>query len=175
MVPGRAAGARARLAADLCADSEFLQAARSWAARCRVPPGLPRTSPTATIIVRRVCASPAASRCDSPTRRQSVPGHGGPGRPRGSMVSSEASIRVRPHNVNLYELGAEELDQGAWHQASAAIPERGDRCACRGRGRHEGGIGADLAREFVRLKRMEWIGVLAPCSEWESRRYLRIF
>ena len=34
------------------------------------------------------------------------------------------------------------------------------------------GLGTDLAREFIRLKRMEWTEYSRHVSDWESRRYL---
>jgi glutamine synthetase len=37
------------------------------------------------------------------------------------------------------------------------------------------GIGRDLAAEFIRLKRMEWIEYSRHVSEWESQRYLEMF
>ena len=38
-----------------------------------------------------------------------------------------------------------------------------------------GAIGEDLAAEFVRLKRMEWIEYCRHVSEWERDRYLEFF
>ena len=37
------------------------------------------------------------------------------------------------------------------------------------------GIGNDLAEEFIRSKRMEWIEYSRHVSEWESQRYLEMF
>jgi glutamine synthetase len=37
------------------------------------------------------------------------------------------------------------------------------------------GLGAELAREFIRLKRMEWTEYSRHVSDWESRRYLEFF
>jgi len=37
------------------------------------------------------------------------------------------------------------------------------------------GLGADLAREFIRLKRMEWIEYSRHVGEWETERYLEMF
>jgi glutamine synthetase len=36
-------------------------------------------------------------------------------------------------------------------------------------------LGADLAAEFVRLKRMEWIEYQRHVSAWEVERYLEFF
>jgi len=37
------------------------------------------------------------------------------------------------------------------------------------------GLGQGLAREFIRLKRMEWTEYSRHVSEWESKRYLEFF
>ena len=37
------------------------------------------------------------------------------------------------------------------------------------------GIGTDLAAEFIRVKRMEWIEYSRHVSEWETNRYLEFF
>jgi glutamine synthetase len=37
------------------------------------------------------------------------------------------------------------------------------------------GIGDALAREFIRLKRMEWIEYCRHVSEWERERYVEFF
>ena len=39
----------------------------------------------------------------------------------------------------------------------------------------QAGIGPELAREFIRLKRMEWTEYARHVSDWESRRYLEFF
>ena len=78
-----------------------------------------------------------------------------------------------PQNVNLYELSAEELaDKGikllpqSLHEALDALEE--DEVVTKG-------LGADLAREFLRLKRMEWTEYSRHVSDWETRRYLEFF
>jgi glutamine synthetase len=38
-----------------------------------------------------------------------------------------------------------------------------------------GALGEDLAKEFIRLKRMEWVEYSRHVSDWESRRYLEFF
>lgn len=37
------------------------------------------------------------------------------------------------------------------------------------------GLGADLAKEFLKLKRMEWIEYSRHVSDWETKRYLEFF
>ena len=37
------------------------------------------------------------------------------------------------------------------------------------------GIGADLAREFITIKRMEWTEYSRHVSGWETSRYLEMF
>src|SRR5580698_5003855 len=79
----------------------------------------------------------------------------------------------KAHNINLYELSVEELAaQGiklfpqSLHEAIDALES--DKVIC-------DGLGPDLAREFIRLKRMEWTEYSRHVSDWESRRYLEFF
>jgi glutamine synthetase len=37
------------------------------------------------------------------------------------------------------------------------------------------GLGPELAKEFVRLKRMEWVEYGRHVSDWETKRYLEFF
>ena len=76
-------------------------------------------------------------------------------------------------NINLYELTPEQLkDKGikllpqSLNEAIDAL--EADSVIC-------GGLGQDLAREFIRLKRMEWTEYSRHVSEWESKRYLEFF
>jgi glutamine synthetase len=76
-------------------------------------------------------------------------------------------------NINLYELSAEELAAKgikllpqSLHEAIDAL--EADEVIC-------DGLGSDLAREFIRLKRMEWTEYSRHVSDWESRRYLEFF
>jgi glutamine synthetase len=76
-------------------------------------------------------------------------------------------------NINLYELTPEQLkDKGikllpqSLNEAIDAL--EADPVIC-------GGLGQDLAREFIRLKRMEWTEYSRHVSEWESKRYLEFF
>ena len=37
------------------------------------------------------------------------------------------------------------------------------------------GLGKELAAEFIRVKRMEWIEYSRHVSDWESQRYIEMF
>ncbi len=76
-------------------------------------------------------------------------------------------------NINLYELTPEQLkDKGikllpqSLNEAIDAL--EADPVIC-------SGLGQDLAREFIRLKRMEWTEYSRHVSDWESKRYLEFF
>jgi glutamine synthetase len=78
-----------------------------------------------------------------------------------------------PQNINLYELSFEQLAAKgikvlpqSLKEAVDALEEDEVICA---------GLGKDLAREFIRLKRMEWTEYSRHVSDWESRRYLEFF
>jgi len=78
-----------------------------------------------------------------------------------------------PLNINLYDLSLEEIAKrgiGLLPQSlSAAIDAlEADQVV-------QAGIGPELAAEFIRLKRMEWIEYSRHVSEWESQRYLEMF
>jgi glutamine synthetase len=78
-----------------------------------------------------------------------------------------------PLNINLYELSPEEIRArgiGLLPQSlNAAIDAlEADKVV-------QEGIGSELAAEFIRLKRMEWIEYSRHVSEWESQRYLEMF
>ncbi|MGA8706533.1 MAG: type III glutamate--ammonia ligase [Steroidobacteraceae bacterium] len=78
-----------------------------------------------------------------------------------------------PLNINLYDLSPEEIARrgiGLLPQSlSAAIDAlEADKVV-------QAGIGTELAAEFIRLKRMEWIEYSRHVSEWESQRYLEMF
>ncbi len=78
-----------------------------------------------------------------------------------------------PLNINLYDLSPEEIAKrgiGLLPQSlSAAIDAlEADQVV-------QQGIGSELASEFIRLKRMEWIEYSRHVSEWESQRYLEMF
>jgi glutamine synthetase len=76
-------------------------------------------------------------------------------------------------NINLYQLTPEELTAKgikllpqALNEAVDALEQNAVICD---------GLGAELAREFIRLKRMEWTEYSRHVSDWESRRYLEFF
>jgi glutamine synthetase len=78
-----------------------------------------------------------------------------------------------PLNVNLYDLTLEQIrDRGIGllpQNLNAAIDalEKDEVVTT--------GIGTDLAAEFIRIKRMEWIEYSRHVSDWESHRYLEMF
>jgi glutamine synthetase len=78
-----------------------------------------------------------------------------------------------PQNINLYQLSPEDLAAKgikllpqSLHEAVDALESDAVICT---------GLGPDLAREFIRLKRMEWTEYSRHVSDWESRRYLEFF
>jgi glutamine synthetase len=79
----------------------------------------------------------------------------------------------KAHNINLYELTREELDAKGIkllpQNLLEAIEELEGDAVIRA------GLGEELAREFIRLKRMEWTEYARHVSDWESRRYLEFF
>ena len=79
-----------------------------------------------------------------------------------------------PNNMNLYELTPEQVGEQR-HRHAAAEPERGDRRARAGRGGARRGSATNLAQEFIKLKRMEWIEYSRHVSDWETQRYLEFF
>jgi glutamine synthetase len=79
----------------------------------------------------------------------------------------------KAHNINLYELTPDELAAKGIkllpQNLLEAIEELEGDAVIRA------GLGEDLAREFIRLKRMEWTEYARHVSDWESRRYLEFF
>jgi glutamine synthetase len=78
-----------------------------------------------------------------------------------------------PNNTNLYEWSTADLAKAKigllpqnLHQALDALEQ--DAVICNA-------IGKDLAAEFLRLKRMEWIEYSRHVSQWEVERYLEFF
>ena len=78
-----------------------------------------------------------------------------------------------PNNTNLYEWSGVDLRKAGigilpqnLNEALDAL--EADDVLCEG-------IGADLAREFIRLKRMEWVEYQRHVSAWEVERYLEFF
>jgi glutamine synthetase len=76
-------------------------------------------------------------------------------------------------NINLYELTPEQLTEKGIRLLPQSLNEAID--ALEADPVIRNGLGADLAREFIRLKRMEWTEYSRHVSEWESKRYLEFF
>jgi glutamine synthetase len=76
-------------------------------------------------------------------------------------------------NVNMYELTAAELEA----QGIGLLPQNLLEAvtALEADPVIQAGLGTDLAREFIRLKRMEWTEYARHVSDWESKRYLEFF
>ncbi len=79
----------------------------------------------------------------------------------------------KPHNINLYELSGEQLAAAGIKLLPQNLLEATDELERDAVIR--AGLGEDLAREFIRLKRMEWTEYARHVSDWESRRYLEFF
>jgi glutamine synthetase len=76
-------------------------------------------------------------------------------------------------NINLYELSAAQLAEQGIKLLPQNLLEAIE--ALESDPVIQAGLGEDLAREFVRLKRMEWTEYARHVSDWESRRYLEFF
>jgi glutamine synthetase len=78
-----------------------------------------------------------------------------------------------PNNTNLYDWSHEQLAKAGiavlpQSLAQALDAFETDQVLC-------GALGKDLAEEFVRLKRMEWVEYSRHVSQWEVERYLEFF
>jgi glutamine synthetase len=78
-----------------------------------------------------------------------------------------------PLNINLYELSPEEIRERGVALLPQSLNEAMDALAQDEVVRD--GLGTDLAAEFIRLKRMEWIEYSRHVSQWETSRYLELF
>jgi glutamine synthetase len=78
-----------------------------------------------------------------------------------------------PQNINLYQLSPEELAAKGIKLLPQSLHEAIE--ALEADAVVRDGLGPDLAREFMRLKRMEWTEYSRHVSDWESRRYLEFF
>jgi len=78
-----------------------------------------------------------------------------------------------PLNVNLYEMSQQELRDRKIGVLPQSLKEAVD--ALEADEVVKQGIGTDLAKEFITLKRMEWVEYSRHVSEWECRRYLEMF
>ncbi len=76
-------------------------------------------------------------------------------------------------NVNLYELSPDALAERGIKVLPQSLHEAIDALEADEIVRE--GLGADLAREFIRLKRMEWTEYSRHVSSWETNRYLEFF
>jgi glutamine synthetase len=79
----------------------------------------------------------------------------------------------KPQNINLYELSADELAAKGIKLLPQNLLEAVEELE--GDAVIRAGLGEDLAREFIRLKRMEWTEYARHVSDWESQRYLEFF
>jgi glutamine synthetase len=78
-----------------------------------------------------------------------------------------------PNNTNLYDWSLEQLREAGikvlpqnLSEALDALEE--DKVLTQA-------MGNELAQEFLRLKRMEWVEYQRHVSEWEVERYLEFF
>jgi glutamine synthetase len=78
-----------------------------------------------------------------------------------------------PLNVNLYELSESEIRDRGIGLLPQSLKEAVD--ALEADEVVKEGIGPELAREFIQLKRMEWVEYSRHVSDWETRRYLEMF
>jgi glutamine synthetase len=78
-----------------------------------------------------------------------------------------------PLNVNLYEMSAQEIRDRKIGVLPQSLKEAVD--ALEADEVVKQGIGNELAREFIDLKRMEWVEYSRHVSDWECRRYLEMF
>jgi len=78
-----------------------------------------------------------------------------------------------PLNENLYEFSQEELKRRKIGLLPQSLAEAID--ALEADEVVRAGIGLDLAKEFISVKRMEWVEYSRHVSEWETARYLEMF
>jgi glutamine synthetase len=78
-----------------------------------------------------------------------------------------------PANENLYELSPKEIKRRKIGLLPQSLKEAAD--ALEADDVVKAGIGEDLAREFIELKRMEWIEYSRHVSDWETSRYVEMF
>ena len=78
-----------------------------------------------------------------------------------------------PLNINLYELSPEEIRARGIGLLPQSLGEAVD--ALEKDEVVQKGLGAELAAEFIRLKRMEWVEYSRHVSDWETNRYLELY
>jgi glutamine synthetase len=79
----------------------------------------------------------------------------------------------KPINENLYEWSPEQLSQHGVKLLPQNLNEAID--AFEQDGVLRGALGDELAREFIELKRMEWVEYSRHVSDWERSRYIEFF
>jgi len=79
----------------------------------------------------------------------------------------------KPTNTNLYDYSLEEIGRRGIQLLPQSLSEALD--ALEGDKVVSGALGTDLAKEFITLKRMEWVEYSRHVSDWESNRYLEFF
>jgi glutamine synthetase len=78
-----------------------------------------------------------------------------------------------PVNANLYELSREEINSRGIKVLPQSLAE-----AMNALEKDEviaAALGAELTKEFISLKRMEWVEYSRHVSDWESKRFLEFF
>jgi len=78
-----------------------------------------------------------------------------------------------PLNVNLYDLTLDEIKKRGIGLLPQSLNEALD--ALEKDDVVKNGLGTELAAEFIRVKRMEWIEYSRHVSDWESQRYIEMF
>jgi glutamine synthetase len=78
-----------------------------------------------------------------------------------------------PLNVNLYDLSTQQIAERGIGLLPQSLAESLD--ALEQDEVVQQGIGLELAAEFLKLKRMEWIEYSRHVGEWETQRYLEMF
>ena len=78
-----------------------------------------------------------------------------------------------PNNTNLYDLTPEQVSEQGIGILPQSLNEAVDAFASDAVLR--AGVGENLAQEFIRLKRMEWVEYSRHVSAWETTRYLEFF
>ena len=78
-----------------------------------------------------------------------------------------------PNNTNLYDLTPEQVSEQGIGILPQSLNEAVDAFASDAVLR--AGVGENLAQEFIRLKRMEWVEYSRHVSVWETTRYLEFF
>lgn len=78
-----------------------------------------------------------------------------------------------PNNTNLYEWNPAQLEEAGIKLLPQTLAEALDEFEKDAIVR--AALGEDLAREFIRLKRMEWVEYCRHVSDWERQRYLEFF